>query len=523
MAKMTILDTTLRDGEQGEGISLTVDDKLAIANLLDDLGVDYIEGGWPGSNPKAVEFFSKMKQVKLKNAKLVAFGSTMRKNSKTAADDINLRLLVDAETPAVVIFGKAWDLHVKDVFKISLEKNISLIEQSIKYLKEQHKEVIFDAEHFFDGYKSNPEYTLKIFEAAHLAGADIISLCETNGGALPFEVEQVVAKVKELFPTAVIGAHMHNDSGCAVANSLSAAHGGAVHFQGTINGFGERCGNADLCSIIPGLQLKMGQRVITDKQLEKLKDIAHHVAEIANQLLPNNNPYVGYSAFTHKAGVHVDAVQKNSMTYEHIAPEKVGNSRRILISELSGKSNLLAKAKQMGINLEEDSEGIKEILQKIKELEHFGYQFEEGEASFELLLRKHTGNYKQVFELIALHVINDKHDYEQELFVEASLKIKVNDEEHHTVADGNGPVAAMDSALRKALAKQYPCINDIYLQDYKVRVLDSQDGTDAVVRVMIKSTDGKHVWGTVGVSSNVIEASWQALVDSFEYKINRSS
>jgi 2-isopropylmalate synthase len=485
------------------------------------MGISYIEGGWPGSNPKAVEFFDRMKKVKLKQAKLTAFGSTMRKNSKKAQEDANLAALIQAETPAVVIFGKSWDLHVKDILKISLDKNLELISESIKYLKSKKKEVIYDAEHFYDGYKNNPEYALKTLKAARDAGADIISLCDTNGGALPQQTEQIMEIVLQEVPGVDYGVHMHNDTGCAVANSLMAVQKGAVHVQGTINGIGERCGNADLCAIIPGLQLRMNKKVLSEKQLKNLTPTSHHIAEIANQPLPGNKPYVGYSAFAHKAGVHVDAMQKNRLSYEHIDPELVGNGRRVLISELSGKSNLLAKAESMGIRLKGDDQGLKALLDQIKRLEHYGYQFEEGEASFELLVRKQIGKYENLFELISLHVNNDKHDQEKELSVEASLKVRVNGDVRHTVADGNGPVAAMDKALRKALAKSYPEIDKIHLQDYKVRVLDSNDGTEAVVRVLIKSTDGDDTWGTVGVSTNIIEASWKALIDSIEYKLNR--
>jgi len=517
--KITIFDTTLRDGEQGEGISFTVEDKLAIVHLLDDLGVDYIEGGWPGSNPKAVEFFDRMKQEKLKNAKLVSFGSTMRKASKKAEKDMNLKSLIETNTPAVCIFGKAWDLHVLEIFKISLEDNLRLITESVKFLKDKGKEVIFDAEHFFDGYKENQEYALKVLEAALSGGADILSLCDTNGGCLPFEIEDITVKIKESFPEALLGVHFHNDSGCSVANSLAAVRAGVRHVQGTINGIGERCGNADLSMIIPGLQLKMGFDVLKKGQLQNLTNVAHHISEIANQTLSTNHPYVGYSAFTHKAGVHVNAIQKNKRSYEHLDPELVGNRRRVLISELSGKSNLLVKAEAMGVDLSKNSEHTKELLEKIKELEHYGYQFEEGEASFEVLVKRQLGEHKPLFELINLHVFNEKHNHKEDVIVEASLKIKIKNEIIHTVSDGNGPVDAMDKALRLAIERFYPEITNIYLADYKVRVLDSKDGAKAAVRVIIKSTDGKDVWGTVGVSSNIIEASWQALVDSIEYRI----
>jgi 2-isopropylmalate synthase len=514
--KISIFDTTLRDGEQGEGISFTVEDKLKIVRLLDELGVSYIEGGWPGSNPKAIDFFKAVKKETLKNAELVAFGSTCR-HGKPAKDDKNLQLLIEAETPVVCIFGKTWDLHVHDALKISLKENLKIIEDSIVFLKSHKKKVFFDAEHFFDGYKHNPEYALEAIKTAENAGADAIILCDTNGGSMYYEIEDITKKAAALIKT-TLGIHTHNDSDNAVTNALAAVRAGATQVQGTINGYGERCGNANLCSIIPNLQLKLGYQVLSDKQLASLKSISHHLSEIAN-LMPNNQqPFVGHSAFAHKAGIHVSAIQKNAMTYEHIDPKLVGNTQRVLVSELSGISNLLYKAKDMGIDLDKDDSKVRELITTIKNLEHAGYQFEEGEASFELLVRKALGKHKPLFELISFHVTNEKLA-DNALVVEATLKIKVNGKEILTVADGNGPVSALDRALRKALSKDYPAINSISLTDYRVRVLDSKDGTKARVRVIIESRDAEDTWGTVGVSTDIIEASWVALVDSIEYKL----
>lgn len=514
--KVQIYDTTLRDGEQGEGISFTVEDKLRIARLLDEAGFDYIEGGQPGSNPKAIEFFKRLKKEKLKKAKLVAFGSTCR-HGRPASEDPNLQKIIESGTPTVTIFGKTWDLHVKDALRISLKDNLKIVEDSIKFLKSHKKEVFFDAEHFFDGYKHNKDYALEVMQTAVAAGVDMIVLCDTNGGTLPFEVQRIVKELQEKIDIP-LGIHTHNDAESAVANSLIAVEAGAVQVQGTINGYGERCGNANLCSIIPALQLKMGIKVITDKQLASLTSISHHISEIAN-LTPNNQlPYVGHSAFAHKAGIHVNAIQKNPMTYEHIKPELVGNTQRVLISELSGTSNLLHKAQMMQVDLKKDDQATKDLLSKIKELEHAGYQFEEGEASFELLVKKALGKHKPLFELISYRITDEKIG-SNEMIVEATIKIKVNGRVVHKVGDGNGPVAALDQALRRALEQDYPKIKNIYLADYRVRVLDSKDGTAANVRVIIQSRDGDDSWGTVGVSSNVIEASWEALVDSFEYRL----
>ncbi len=514
--KVSIYDTTLRDGEQGEGISFTVEDKLSIVRLLDEIGIDYIEGGQPGSNPKAIEFFNRLKKEKLKNAKLVAFGSTC-KHGKPASEDANLQKIIETGTPTATIFGKTWDFHVKDALKISLKENLKIVEDSIKFLKSHKLEVFFDAEHFFDGYKNNPDYALEVLQTAEKAGADALILCDTNGGSLPFEVGEIIEEIKSKIKIP-LGIHAHNDADTAVANSLVAVKKGAVQVQGTINGYGERCGNANLCSIIPALQLKMGLKVMTDKQLASLTSLSHHVSEIANLAPQNQAPYVGHSAFAHKAGIHVNAIQKNSATYEHLQPELVGNTQRVIISELSGASNLLHKAEAMKVDLKKDDPATKELLKKIKEMEHAGYQFEEGEASFELLVKKAIGKHKPLFELISYR-ITDEQIGNNKMTVEATVKIKVNGKVIHSVGDGNGPVAAMDKALRKALEHDYPQIKDITLADYRVRVLDSKDGTGAKVRVIIKSQDTNDVWGTVGVSTNIIEASWEALVDSIEYRL----
>ena len=511
---VTILDSTLRDGEQGEGLSFTVNDKLKITRLLDELGVHYIEGGWPGTNPKASDYFRLVKKEKLKNAKIVAFSSTCRPG-RQAKDDENLKNVLQAGTAVVTIFGKSWDLHVTDALKISLKENLALIADTIRFLKSRKKEVFFDAEHFFDAYKNNPDYALQVLLTAQKAGADLLVLCDTNGGTLPQEIEKIIRTIKTKV-TLPLGIHTHNDTESAVANTLVAVQAGAGHVQGTINGYGERCGNANLCAIIPSLQLKMNRKILPAKKLSALTQTAYHISEIAN-LPPNNQmAYVGRSAFAHKAGVHVNAIQKNAATYEHIDPALVGNKQRVLISEMSGISNLIYKAKTMNIDLTKEDPEAKQILQKIKDLEYYGYHFEEGEASLELLIKKMLGKYKPLFELISFHVTNEKFSSEQ-MLVEATVKIKIKDREIHTVADGNGPVSALGRALRKALEKDYPLVKNFSLSDYRVRVLDSRDGTEAKVRVIIETRSADNSWGTVGVSTDIIEASWSALVDSIEY------
>ncbi|MCM8758917.1 MAG: citramalate synthase [Candidatus Omnitrophica bacterium] len=511
--KIEIYDTTLRDGAQGENVFFTLHDQIKIAEKLDEFGFDYIEGGWPGSNPKAEEFFKKMAMRKLKHSKLVAFGSTRRKNL-TADKDPFLKALLDAETDIIIIFGKSWDLHVKEVLKISLEENLNLISDSVSFLKSKGKTVFFDAEHFFDGYKENQEYAIKTLLVAQEAGAERIVLCDTNGGSLPFEVEEIVKKVCGLLRVP-IGIHAHNDSGTAVANSIAAVRAGAVHVQGTINGFGERCGNADLTSIIPILQIKMGFKCLEEEKLNHLTGLSRYVYEVANIVPPNNQPFVGYSAFAHKGGIHIDAVGKNPRTYEHICPERIGNQRRILISELSGKSTVLQKLGKYGI--EKQPELVKKILDTVGQLEKDGYQFEAAEASFELMVRKMLGLYKAPFVVEGFRVIVEEKG--SKIVAEATVKIKVGRRTEYTVAEGNGPVNALDNALRKALTPFYQCISDLKLTDYKVRILRPEKATAAITRVLIESMDQNETWGTIGLSENIIEASWSALVDSFTYKI----
>ncbi|MCX5750607.1 MAG: citramalate synthase [Candidatus Saganbacteria bacterium] len=516
MKNFTLFDTTLRDGAQTEGISFSLADKLKITRLLDELGVHYIEGGWPGSNPKDIEYFKEVKKIKLQHAKIVAFSSTRRAKFKVEEDPI-LKALIDADTPVVSIFGKTWDFHVQDALKITLEENLELIADSISYLKKAGKEVIFDAEHFFDGYKANKKYALECLKTAEKAGADILCLCDTNGGSLSFEVQDIILAIKQHLKIP-LGIHAHNDSGCAVSISGMAVKCGCVHVQGTINGYGERCGNANLCSIIPILKLKLGIDCVTDQQLKSLTEISRHVAEIANLPQSAHQPFVGRSAFSHKGGIHVSAVLKHPGTYEHIKPELVGNERRVTVSELSGISNLVYKAKEYGLDIQKDSPNNKALLEKLKELEHAGYQFEEGEASFELVVKKSLAGYKPFFELKGFEVMTTKAG-KADTSVEAKLRLSVKGKETETSAIGDGPINALDGALRKALIDIYPEIKEVKLTDYKVRVLDSKEGTAAKVRVIVESTDENRTWGTVGVSTNVIEASWQALVDSIEYKL----
>jgi 2-isopropylmalate synthase len=517
MSLIRLYDTTLRDGTQAEEISFLVTDKVRIAQKLDELGIHYIEGGWPGSNPKDIAFFKEIKKVSLSRAKIAAFGSTRRAKT-TPEKDNNLRTLIQAEPDVVTIFGKTWDFHVREALRISEEENLELIYDSLVFLKQHVAEVFYDAEHFFDGYKSNPEYALKTLQAAQEAGADCIVLCDTNGGTLPQEMPSIMAEVKRTVSTA-IGIHTHNDAGCAVANSLMAVAGGAVQVQGTINGFGERCGNANLCSIIPSLQLKMGLECLSSEQLARLREVSRFVYEQAN-LVPNNHqPYVGNSAFAHKGGVHVSAIQRHPETYEHIRPELVGNVTRVLVSDLSGRSNVLAKAQQFNINLDSKDPITLEILEKIKELENQGYQFEGAEASFELLMRRALGTMRHFFSIIGFRVIDSKRHDDEKALSEATVQVKVGGKIEHTAAEGNGPVNALDNALRKALESFYPQIKDMRLLDYKVRVLPTSRGTASVTRVLVESGDRNMRWGTVGVSDNIIDASYQALVDAFQYKL----
>ncbi len=515
MKKIYLYDTTLRDGAQTEGISYSLEDKLGITQKLDELGLDYVEGGWPGSNPKDILYFQKVKKLKLKHARVAAFGSTRHAKNK-ASNDPNIKALLAAKVPVVTIFGKAWDMHVKYALRVSLEENLAMIYDSVKFLKSRGLEVVFDAEHFFDGFKDNAEYALKSLQAAEQAGADCLALCDTNGGSLPFEIEEMTANVIGVLKTPV-GIHAHNDADTAVANSLAAVRAGAVQVQGTINGYGERCGNANLCSIIPGINLKLGELSLNDKQLAKLTSVSRSISEIANVAPNDHQPYVGWSAFAHKAGIHVSAVERKSETYEHMDPGLVGNKRRVLVSELSGKSNILLLAQKIGLKLDPDKPQTKEILQRVKELEHEGYQFEAAEASLELLMKKATGHYKKFFDLKGFKVIVEKRH--GELVSEATIKLYVNDQLVHVAAEGDGPVNALDGALRKALDKFYPGLREVKLVDYKVRVLNTGAATAAKVRVLIESQDKDNLWTTVGVSENIIEASWNALVDSIEYKL----
>ncbi|MBI5700709.1 citramalate synthase [Candidatus Saganbacteria bacterium] len=518
MPKISIYDTTLRDGAQTEGISFSVEDKLKITYLLDGFGIDYIEGGWPGSNPKDIEFFKKAKDLKLKHAKLSAFSSTRRGNIKVE-DDKNIATLIEAGTPVVAIFGKTWDFHVAEALKVSLDENLLMIKDTIAYIKSKGKEVVFDAEHFFDGYKKNPSYALKCLKTAEEAGADVLCLCDTNGGTLAFEAQKIINEIKTKL-IAPIGIHAHNDSECAVSVSGMAVYCGANQVQGTINGYGERCGNANLCSIIPIINLKMKFDCSAGKNLNSLTELSRHVSEIANLPQSAHQPFVGRSAFAHKGGIHVSAVLKNPGTYEHIAPESVGNERRATVSELSGISNLLFKAKEYGVDIDRDSASAKDIIKKLKQLEHEGYQFEEGEASFELLLKRSFGLHRPSFEL-QKYSIEIVQNTEENFIVNANIKIIVKGKTYESKAIGDGPINALDGALRKVLEDIYPAIKTIKLADYKVRVLDSKAGTAARVRVIIESCDDSKCWGTVGVSTNVVEASYLALVDSLEYKLLR--
>lgn len=515
--KIYLYDTTLRDGAQREGISFTLLDKLKITEALDELGIDYIEGGWPLSNPKDEEYFKEVKNLSLKKAKIVAFGSTRRKGIKPEQDE-NLNSLLKAETETVCIFGKSWDLHVRYALKTSYEENLRMIADSVSFLKKHGREVIFDAEHFFDGYKNNPKYALKTLEAAIEAGADWIVLCDTNGGALPHEVKEITEAVIAKLPPVNFkyGIHAHNDADTAVANSLMAVLSGVEQVHGTINGYGERCGNANLCSIIPALKIKLNFKCVTFEQLKKLTEISNLVSELANLPPVPWQPYVGSTAFTHKGGVHVSAVKEKASTYEHIPPHLVGNLRRIVVSELAGKSTIILKAEELGIPLEEKSEIIDRILKKIKRLEKIGYHFEAADASFELLLRSELGLRKEFFKLESYRVIVEKRE-DGKLVTEATIKLHVNGNRIITTEEGNGPVNALDRALRSALEKAFPELQKIKLTDYKVRVLQEKQGTEAVVRVLIETTDGTKTWGTIGVSPNIIEASWDALVESIEY------
>jgi 2-isopropylmalate synthase len=506
-------DTTLRDGTQGEAVSFSVDDKLMIAAKLDDLGIDYIEGGWPGSNPKDRDFFLRARDLTLKHAKLTAFGST-RFNKFAVEDDPNVRGLIEAETPAVAIFGKSWDLHVHRALGITEAENLKLISETVALLKAHGREVVYDAEHFFDGYAANPDYALQTLEAAKSAGADVLCLCDTNGGTVPFRLAGICAEVRKRFD-GILGIHTHNDSDLAVANALAAVEQGFTHVQGTINGYGERCGNANLCSIIPNLELKLGHTTIGRDNLASLTGVARYIAELANLQIRNDQPYVGHSAFAHKGGVHVSAVLKDSATYEHVKPELTGNRQRVLLSDLSGRGNVLYKLKQHGLGGRLSEEARRELLERIKQMEYQGYELEAAEGTFELLVRDALNPGVQFFDVTTR--MHGSHGGQ----TTAAVTLKIGERIQSATASGHGPMNALDVSLRQCLTPLFPAISNVRLTDYKVRVLEPKKGTAAKVRVLVEWSDHKKSWATVGVSDNVIEASWFALVDAIRLELMR--
>ena len=527
MDEVLLYDTTLRDGTQGENITFSADEKIKIALRLDDFGIDYIEGGWPGSNPKDMQFFDLAKRVEFRQASLVAFGSTRKPGIQPDEDD-NLKALIASKTPTVAIFGKSWDLHVLKVMNNSLQENLAMIRDTVTFLKNNDLEVVYDAEHFFDGYKSSADYALKTLHAAVEGGADFVVLCDTNGGTLPFEIETITKDVQKSinekgFATSDpapcrLGIHAHNDCGLAVANSITAVHTGAVMVQGTINGYGERCGNADLTSVIPIIGLKMNRPFVSEQNLEKLKTLSRYVSETANLVPLNTRPFVGKSAFAHKGGIHVSAIMKVPRAYEHMEPALVGNQRRVLVSDLAGKSNVEFKAKELGIELGGNGYNSKKIVSEIKQLEQQGYQFDVAEGSFKILMQKFTDQFEPSFRLESFRVTIEK-DKEGPCSSQATVKISVDEKQEITAAEGYGPVSALDNALRKALGRFYPDLDTMRLVDFKVRVIDGGRGTAAKVRVFIESRDQDQIWSTIGVSEDIIEASWQALVDSFQFKL----
>lgn len=517
MAAVKIFDTTLRDGNQARGISLALEDKIRIALKLDEVGIHYIEGGWPNpTNPTDVKFFERISSEKLKNSRVTSFGSTCRPKVAPKDDPI-LASLVEAKTPVITIFGKSWDLHVTDVIKTTLDENLRMVRESVRFLKGKCGEVIYDAEHFFDGYKNNPEYALKTLAAAEEAGADCIVLCDTNGGCLPMDFEEIFKAVKAKIRTP-LGVHTHNDSGCAVANSMIAAARGATLIQGVVNGFGERCGNANLCTIIPNLNLKMGIKVLSDDSLARLKELSVFVSELANVAHDERQPYVGEAAFSHKGGAHIDGVMKVTRSFEHVDPEAVGNARQYLLSDQAGGAAIVEKLKKYNPAATKKDPAVAKLLNRVKEMEHAGYQFEAAEGSFNLLMQKELDLFKEPFRFLGFRVIEELLT-DGTLNSEATIKVEAEGKIEHTAAEGNGPVSALDHAIRKALGRLFPCLAKVHLTDYKVRVLDGEDGTNAKVRVLITSTDGEEYWGTIGVSENIIEASWIALIDSMSYKL----
>ena len=528
MDPILLYDTTLRDGTQGENVTFSADEKLNIAMRLDDIGIHYVEGGWPGSNPRDVAFFNLAKRVNFKHARLAAFGST-RKPGIRPDQDNNLNALLQAETSAVTVFGKSWDLHVEKIMNNTLPENLAMINDSVSFLKQHGREIIYDAEHFFDGYKHNRDYTLQTLAAALDGGADFIVLCDTNGGTLPFELESIMAEVQQQLNSigngapqggsVQLGIHSHNDCGMAVANSITAVQNGALMVHGTINGYGERCGNADLTSIIPILSIKMERQCVTHENLEKIKSLSRYVSETANLVPLNSRPFVGKSAFAHKGGIHVSAIMKTPRAYEHMDPAMVGNSRRVLVSDLSGKSNVEYKAKELGVEIGKNGLDSRQIASEIKQMEQEGYQFDSADGTFKILLEKFTDQFKPHFALESFRITIEK-DKDQPCSARATIKISVGDREEITAAEGYGPVSALDNALRKALDKFYPDLDTMRLVDFKVRVIDGTRGTDAKVRVLIESRDQNEIWSTVGVSEDIIEASWQALADSFQFKLD---
>lgn len=523
MRRVQLYDTTLRDGCQGEEVALTVDAKLAIAERLDAFGIHYIEGGWPGSNPRDAAFFGPATRLPLKQARIVAFGSTARPGVKPSADT-SLKMILDSGAPAACIVAKTWDLHVREELRISREANLDLIRDSVAFLRRHLDEVIVDAEHYFDGWRVNPEFTLECLRAAADAGATLICLCDTRGGALPSEITAGVEAARAQVPVP-LGIHCHNDGDLAVANSIAGIEAGCIQVQGTINGIGERCGNANLVSIIPNLQLKLGYECVKPERLKQLTELSHFVDELANREPFKQQPYVGQSAFAHKAGLHASAVRKHASTYEHIDPSVVGNHQRVLVSDQAGRSNLLYKARELGIDTEALEPKVRGLLAELKQLEHQGFQFEGADASFELLLQKAiNGQRLRHFELVGFRVIDEKRHENEEPISEATIMVRGPDgTPEHTAAVGKGPINALDTALRKALLKFYPTIQDVRLVDYKVRVLSGDSGTESVVRVLIESADATDHWTTVGVSHDVVEASWQALVDSIDFKLYKDA
>ncbi len=513
-----VYDTTLRDGTQGEGISLSVTDKLLITERLDQFGVDYIEGGFPGSNPRDITFFNEVRKLKLRHARVAAFGSTRRAGG-TAAQDAQLKVLLDAGTPVVTIVGKTWLLHVTEILRTTPEENLAMIEDSARHLAAAGREVVYDAEHFFDGYRDNPEYALRTLAAAKRGGAANLTLCDTNGGTLVDDFKEIVARVVREFGAESVGVHCHNDSGLGVAVSLAGISAGATLLQGTINGYGERIGNANLTTVLPNLFLKMDRTAFCRANLPHLRDLSHYLDELANQRPDPKQPFVGGSAFAHKGGLHANAAQKVKRSYEHIDPAAVGNHTRVLVSDLAGRSSLVMKARELGFTLDEQAPELKAILEELKQLEFEGYEFEAADASLKLLLAKSLKQHVPAFEFEGYRLITERQGPEASIVSEATVKLKVKGRRIHTVAESVGPVGALDTALRLALERAYPAIKDMALSDYKVRILDSRRGANSRARVLIETTDGQEMWGTVGLSDNIIEASWEALRDSVEYKL----